>query len=197
MKENNLPQTTNQNELMTVTIPEETIDLFARLSDENAMWIKINDAGFLINDKIIAEIIGIIVNVYLYYVMWVDKKPSKIPFEGQAAPEGYELRCDLKINVQETILGLSLPKTSTKTHLARYIKFLRQSGLRPNDVFTRVRVKGVSSPHGKFNVCVFDSVGGVHDMKAVPASPDPYIIDVPVTEASQPRPVQTSANPWA
>jgi len=193
----NLPETTNQNEMMTITIPEATVDLISRLADENAMWIKITDGGFLFNDKVISEMKGRIISVNPYYVQWIDKKPYKIAYEGQAQPEGYELRCDIKIDVAGTIIGLSLPKTSTKTHLSQYLKFLKASGLRLEDVITRCRVKAVSSPHGRFNVVVFDAVGSINDLKAASASLDQDIIDVPVMEPSQPRPAQASTNPWA
>ena len=67
MEHNNLPQTTIQNDMMNITISEETIDQLERLADENALWGKIVEGGIIINDKVFAEIIGFIISIYLYY----------------------------------------------------------------------------------------------------------------------------------
>jgi hypothetical protein len=185
-------------EFMAIEISQEKLDLLARLADESAVWIKLVEGGFLIDgEKTVRELQGVLVSVNPYYVMWEDKKPHKIPFEGQEAPEGHELRCDIKLNVNGTLIGLSLPKTSTKAHLAQYLKFLKQSGIQINNVVTRVRSKTVTSPHGKFCVAVFDCVGGIDDLQAPPATPDPNIIDIQAMKAETPQPVQTSSNPWA
>lgn len=185
--------------MMNITISEETIDQLERLADENALWGKIVEGGIIINDKVFAEIIGFIISIYLYYVLWADKRPSKIPYKGQDAPEGYELRCDIKLNVDGTVIGLSLPKTSTKAHLSQYLKFLKRSGLQPNRVLTRIRSKAVSSPHGKFHVAVFDCVGSVDDkQRTAPVQKDQNIIDVSATTAETKQPAQPSiSNPWA
>lgn len=195
----NLPLHISKDEIVEVTIPQEKIDLITHLADENAIWVKITDGGFIINDKIIAEIVGIIKNINPYYVLWTDKKPSKIPYEGQDAPDGYELRCDIKMNVDGAVIGLSLSKTSTKAHLAQYLKFLQRSGLQANLVLTRIRSKAVSSPHGKFNVAVFDCIGSVDDMQRTAAArQEQDIIDVTATKAEVKQPTKPSeSNPWA
>lgn len=194
---NNLPQTTNQNNLVNIEIPQEKIDLVAALADENALWIKMNEGNFLYNGKIIPEVQGVIVSINPYYVQWVDKKPEKIPFNGQEVPEGYDLRCDLKLNVNGSIIGLSLAKTSTKTHLAPYLKFLKDSGLKPAGVVTRIRSRVVSSPHGKYSVAVFDCCGAIDDFQeSIPSQEEPPIIDVSTTKKTT-QPVQPSSNPWA
>ena len=183
-------------DFMDIMIPQEKIDLIARLGDENAMWVKIVDGGFLVNgEKVVPELRGVIVSVNPYLVRWTDKRPEKIPFNGQDTPEGYDLRCDLKINIDGTVVGLSLPKTSTKSQLGPYMKFLKNANLLPNRVVTRVRSKSVSSPHGKFNLAVFECLGGLDEIKR-PEGEDPSVFENAAADppaASQPA----SSNPWA
>lgn len=195
-EQKSLPQIMEQNEMITIDIPQQKIDLISNLADENVLWVKTTDGGFMVHDKVIPEITGVIVSITPYYVMWVDKKPTKIEFTGQPQPDGYELRCDLKINVAGTIIGLSLPKTSTKTHLAQYLRFLTKSGWKPNNVITRARVKVVSSPHGKFNIIIFDAVGTINDLRDAPIKTAPDISDISGMETVKPQPEQLSNNAW-
>ena len=193
-KENeNLPQITNQNGLINIEIPEETINLVASMADENAVWPKLTDGGFLLNEKVIPELKGVLAAIRPYYVKWTNKKPEKIPFNGQEAPEGFELKCDIRLNVKGTVIGLSLAKTSIKAHLSPYLKFLKNSGLKPYEVITRIRSKAVSSSHGKFNVAIFDCCGTVVDIpESTPIQEEQPIIDVGTIKET-PQPV----HPWA
>ena len=94
------------------------------------------------NDKIISEMCGRIIRIILYGVKWSDKKPDKIPFDpGKDLPEGYEPRCDLFIEVGKQVIGISLSKTSLKYHFSPYVRNLKNNGLRPEDVISRLRVK--------------------------------------------------------
>lgn len=193
----NLPSTTNQNEFTSIAIPEEKINLVAALADENAMWVKLTDGGFLVNgEKVVSELKGILAAINPYWIKWEEKRPTKIPYNGQDAPEGFELRCDIKMDIDGTVIGLSLPKTSTKLHLSQYLKFLKNSGLNPNQVITRVRSKAISSPHGRFNVAIFDAVGDIGEQKPITHQVGAEVIDVPTIKTA-PRPVQASSNPWA
>lgn len=185
-------QLADQNELINIEIPNETIDRIAALADENALWVKLTEGGFIVNgEKVIPELKVVMIGVNPYYVRWVDKKPEKIPYEDQKAPDGFELRCDIKMNIAGTVIGLSLPKTSTKSQLSQYISFLKKNNLRPNQVITQIRSKAVSSPHGKFNVAVFDCEGPVENYrKPAPVQAEP--------EAGKPTPpVRKVPHAWA
>lgn len=184
-------------DFMDITIPQEKIDLIARLGDENAVWVKITDGGFLFGgEKVIPELRGVVVSVNPYFVRWTDKRPEKIPFNGQDTPEGYDLRCDLKINIDGTVVGLSLPKTSTKSQLGPYMKFLKNANLLPNRVITRIRTKPVSSRNGKFNIAIFECLGGIDEVGRPAANTDAPVFDI--SGADPPvNPEASASNPWA
>jgi hypothetical protein len=198
--ENHLAPLSGQ-ELIEIVIPEEKINLMAHLADENAKWLKIVDGGFLVDgEKVVPELQGVLIDYTPYFVRWVDKKPTKIAFEveGQEPPEGYELRCDLRIDIAGTIIGLSLAKTSTKAYFSKYVKFLKNSGLQSHQVITRVRSKTVSSSHGKYNVAVFDCIGPAGTRQRPESSQaDRDIIDVTAPAPTEPNPVDQQVNPWA
>jgi hypothetical protein len=160
-------------DLVTVNIPKETIDEVIKIGDDVAMWSKVVDGGFSINDKIITEYDGIILGINLYCVRWENKQPHKIPniLKEEDIPEGYERRADLKILVDGQIIGISLPKSSLKYQLSPYLRYLRNCGLKPNDVVTRLKSKQVSNSYGTFNVVVFEMLGSAKNVAAKKVEP--------------------------
>ena len=131
-----------------VKISDDVIEAVAAIGDQVALWVKIVETGFLLNDKVIPEISGRIINMNLHYVKWTDKKPDKIPFDlGKELPEGYESRLDLFVEVDGQVVGISLPKSSLKYHLSPYVRNLKNNGLRPEDVISRLRVKQVTNKY--------------------------------------------------
>jgi len=148
-------------ELTTVNIPDEIIEEIISIGGDSVMWSKLVDGGFLINEKTIPAIEGIIFRIHPYMVRWDNKRPHKIPNipNDEVIPEGYERRVDLKVLVDGQLLGLSLSKSSIKFQLSPYLRYLKNSGLRPEDVVTRLKSKQVSNVHGTFNVVVFEMLG--------------------------------------
>ena len=145
-------------EITTVTIPDETIEKIISIGDGTAIWAKLVDGGFSINDKIITEMKGVICGINPYLVKWENKQPHKIQHisDDDKIPPGYERRVDLRILVDEQIVGISLAKSSFKYQLSPFLRYLRNCGLRPENVVTRLRSKQVSNVHGTFNVVVFE-----------------------------------------
>jgi len=136
----------------------------------------------------------ILVAIEPYYVKWVGKQPEKIAFQGQEAPPEFSLRCDIRMLVDGVLVGISLSKSSTKSQLSQYLKFLKKSGFRPNQVVTRVRSKTVANPHGRFPLAIFDCIGTVEDLQK-PAAVDVTPIRV---ETEPPKAAQAASNnPWA
>ena len=190
----------SENHNLVVDIPDDVIEAVAAIGDQVALWVKIVETGFLLNDKVIPEISGRIINMNLHYVKWTDKKPHKIPFDlGKELPEGYESRLDLFVEVDGQVVGISLPKSSLKYHLSPYVRNLKNNGLRPEDVISRLRVKQVTNKYGSFNVVIFDAVDKVPE--PIPVTPPPVVNQAPDSSPPQQPGSATQAadpsNPWA
>jgi hypothetical protein len=109
--------------LVPVSIPDETIEQIISMGNNVAMWGKLVDNGISINNKTIAEARGIIIDIHQYLVKWDNKQPHKIAnvVNDEDIPEGYERRVDLKILIDDQIVGISLAKSSFKYQLAPYL----------------------------------------------------------------------------
>ncbi|MEI7636222.1 MAG: hypothetical protein WCJ37_02875 [Syntrophus sp. (in: bacteria)] len=185
--------TTNKNNSsVNIEIPDEALDAIERLSNNNLVWIKPSEGGFLMNDEIVPEIMGVIVGVFPHYAKWIGNKPEKIPFTGQEAPDGFILHTDLKIDVGGGFIGLSLATTSTKAYLSPYLNLLRQSGLRPNEVLTQFKVKSVLGKQRTFNVVAFALIKSLRDEQQNQYKPETATPSL-ATPAS---PLKSTANPW-
>ncbi len=186
--------TNKNNNSVNIEIPDEALDLIERLSDKNLVWIKPSDGGFLMNNEIVPEIMGVIVGVFPHYAKWTGNKPEKIPFSGQDAPDGFTLHTDLKIDIGGGgLIGLSLATTTTKSYLSPYLKSLRQSGLRPNEALTQLKVKSVPGKQRTFNVVNFTLIKSLRDEQQNQYNPE-IATPSPVTPVASPK---STANPWA
>jgi hypothetical protein len=175
-----------------INIPDETIDEIITIGDDAAVWAKLVDSGFLINDKTIPTIEGIIYQIHPYLVRWEGKQPHKIPHvsNDEEIPDGYERRVDLKVLVDGQLIGLSLSKSSVKYQLSLYLKYLKSNGLRPELVLTRLLSKKVSNVHGTFNVVVFEMLGSAKNTTVKKVEPfngpdQGAELTVPPTEGEQ------------
>ncbi len=196
MNTENIPATIPQNETVELSIPQEKIDLISALAELDKKWIKLTEGGFVLakDEKFLPELVGVIRQMRPYYVRWStdNKTPEKIEYSGQPAPEGFDLRCDLTLEIDGALYGLSLAKSSTKHHLAAYTNALKKNGLKPDQVVTRIRSKSITTSNGKFSIAIFEPVSGIG---APIQKPEPIKPVVDVT----PRPQQqaTASNPWA
>jgi len=144
------------------TIPDESIGHVIELSEDIAIWCKPIPGGFQFTnqDKTIPEIIGYMVGIVPYLINFDsgDRAPAKLPHVASdlEIPEGYSRRCDVKIKTADQIIGLSLAPSSVKYQLSPYLKYLRNQGLRPEQVPTRLTSRTVSNNMGSFQVVVFE-----------------------------------------
>ena len=146
----------------TPSIPDQTIEDVIALADDTCQWCKLVTGGFkFINqDKIAPEIIGRMMSIKPYLIDFDqgDRLPAKKPHvkDDIQIPEGYFRRCDVKLSADGQLLGLSLAPSSMKWQLSPYLKYLKNQGLRPDEVITRIRSKQASNIQGTFNVAVFE-----------------------------------------
>lgn len=153
--------TTEQN---LPAIADENIDAVIEMSDDATTWAKLVDGGFEFANqgKIVPEFVGRLVAVTPYLINFDagDRLPAKKPHvkDDIDIPEGYSRRCDVKVDVGQALVGISLAPSSMKFQLSPYLKYLKNQGLRPEEVMTRVTSKRVSNQMGTFNVAVFELV---------------------------------------
>jgi hypothetical protein len=147
-------------------IPDENLEAVIDMSDDLAVWSKLVPGGlqFPSQDKIIPEVTGRLIQVTPYLINFDlgDRLPAKKPHvrDDIEIPEGYSRRCDIKLDAGGQVIGLSLAPSSMKFQLSPYLKYLKNQGLRPEDVVTRVTSKQVSNNMGTFQVAVFEMVDG-------------------------------------
>jgi len=145
-------------------IPDENIKSIIDLSDDIAIWCKLVPGGFQFANqgKIVEELVGQVVSINPYLINFDagDRLPAKKPHvkEDTQIPEGYSRRCDIKIITGGQVVGISLAPSSMKFQLSPYLKYLKNQGLRPEDVITRITSKQVSNNMGTFQVAVFETV---------------------------------------
>jgi hypothetical protein len=148
------------------SIPDESIHQVIKLSDDLAIWAKLVVGGFQFanQDKIVPEIIGTLVQIQPYLINFDagDRLPAKKPHveSDLDIPEGYSRRCDIKLLTSGQVVGISLAPSSMKFQLSPYLKYLRNQGLRPEEVLTRVTSRQVSNNMGTFQVAVFEVADG-------------------------------------
>lgn len=165
--------TKESRDLVTIDISEDTIEEIIAIGNDVAIWAKVVDGGFSANDKTVPEIIGNICGISPYLVKWEGKQPHKIPHvvDDSEIPEGYERRVDLKILIDGQIVGVSLSKSSFIFQLSPYIRHLKNNGLRPEDVVTRLRTKQVSNLQFSFNIVIFEMLGSTKNATAKKVGP--------------------------
>jgi hypothetical protein len=160
----------NRREENALIIPDENLDQCLRLADDVTMWAKLDKGGNGIvidsQGKILPEIKGKLVSIQPYLVRFNESSPEKIPHvdDELQIPSGFERRCDLKIDCGGTLIGLSLAKSSFKFQLCPYLKHLRNLGLRPEEITTRIRTRMASNHLGSWPIAVFDLAGGEHEV---------------------------------
>jgi hypothetical protein len=147
-------------------IPDESIDSVIEMSDDIAIWCKPVRGGFQFanQDKIVPELVGKLVSITPYLINFDegDRQPAKLPHvkTDVEIPEGYSRRCDIKILAGGQVIGISLAPSSMKFQLSPYLKYLKNQGLRPEQVTTRITSKQVSNQMGTFQVTVFEMTNG-------------------------------------
>jgi hypothetical protein len=151
----------------TPMIKEEDINAVIRLSDNTCIWCKLVDGGFKFDnqDKIIPELVGRIVEVTPYLIDFDsgDRPPPRLPHveSDLEIPQGYARRTDIKIEIANSggnVIGLSLALSSAKYQLSPYFRHLKNRGLKPDEVVTRITSRQASNPSGTFSVAVFELV---------------------------------------
>lgn len=66
-------------DMVVFNIPDETIEEIIAISDNAEVWAKVADGGFLISEKILPSLVGIIYGIHPYLIKWEEKQPTKIP----------------------------------------------------------------------------------------------------------------------
>nr|BDD45664.1 hypothetical protein 12 [Desulfobacterales bacterium] len=157
-------------------IPNDKLDEVIDLSGDQTSWVKPVEGGFKLvkEDKYVKTLTGRIVDVTLYLMKFEDSGPTKMPHvkDDLQIPEGFERRCDVKLDVGGQLIGLSLAPSSAKYHLSPYLKFLRNQGLRPEDVVTTVTSRRASNDKGSWSVACFEAVSDPQTEPGSDKSPD-------------------------
>ena len=162
-------------DVVTVSIPDEKIEEVLQTgSDSDVLWAKFNPSGFVLNNHTLPELQGILFHIHPHLLRFNGKTPEKLPnvLRDEDIPEGFERRCDIKIQLQECKVGLSLPKTSFY-QLKPYLKYLTNKGLRPEQVVTRFRTRSQTNQHGTFAVVVFELLKIIDDAGDLPSDGGP------------------------
>jgi hypothetical protein len=159
---NNQALVTREGFMVAVEIDPETIRQVISISDDDVLWLKISEAGFHADDTFMAqELNGVILNAKAYWIQWTPgQPPDKIPFRTMDdQPQGYELRCDLKVKLLDgELVGLSLAPSSCRS-FSRYARRLTAMRLQLGDVVTIFRTRAVSNKMGqKFSIVDFDFI---------------------------------------
>lgn len=176
--------------LVVIRIPDERIDQIINLGEDSTFWLKVSSGGFVANDRVIPQLIGIITDIVPYFVRWEGKVPTKIPISDQI-PDGFEIRCDIKVLVDGQVVGISLSKSTVRYQLSPYIRSLKNSGVKPEEVFSRLRVKQATNAYGTFNVVIFECVG-----PAKTTGPPNQVPPAPVTEVASESSKSAKQDPW-
>jgi hypothetical protein len=180
-------------DIVTVSIPDEKIEEILQTGGgSDVLWVKFNTSGFVLNDRTLPELQGVLFHIYPHLIRFEGKTPRKEPnvIRDEDIPEGFERRCDIKIQLRECKVGLSLPKTSFY-QLKPYVKHLKNQGLRPEQVVTRLRTRPQTNQHGTFAIIVFELLKIINNPDDHPSDGS---LDTPRgTEGGSPE----GDNPWA
>ena len=170
----------------TPMIKEEDINAVIRLSDNTCIWSKLVDGGFKFDnqDKIISELVGRLVEIRPYLIDFDsgERPPPRLPHveSDLEIPQGYIRRTDIKIeaaNSGGSVIGLSLAFSSAKYQLSPYLRHLKNQGLKPDEVVTRITSRQASNPSGTFSVAVFELIDHKKDPSGSP--PDQGVSALP------------------
>jgi hypothetical protein len=157
-------------------IDEDTLDQLCSLAGHEKVYAKLTTAGFALNtdpDSPVPTLRGIITNAKPGYIRFggQGEMPEKLDLDEmtpeEAEAEGFDLRLDLELQVNGTLVGLSLPKSSAM-RFSRYTQWLRGAGLNPSDVATELKAVKATNRHGTFAVCTFTAVERLGDQNEVP-----------------------------
>jgi hypothetical protein len=179
--------------VVTISIPDEKIEEILQTGgDSDILWVKFNPSGFVLNDRTLPELQGVILDIHPHLIRFEGKTPEKLPntIRDEDIPEGFERRCDIKMQLHECKIGLSLPKTSF-FQLKPYVRYLTNKGLRPEEVVTRMHTQSRSNQYGTFSVIVFECLRAIEEPG--PGSPQATRVNQEGSEDSAPVP----GNPWA
>jgi len=154
---NTKPSNTEDQNLISADVPEDVVNRIASYGKGASLWGRLCEEGFRLNDKIHPELRGYITRMRDKLVKFENSKPieMEIPDNGDIPP-GYRIRVDLNLLVEDQAIGLSLPESSVKYRLSPYIEALRDAGLKPSAVMTRLWVETVQGKRGKFLVVCFE-----------------------------------------
>lgn len=176
---------------VSVAIPQEMVEAVAAMADDQTLWVKVTQFGFSYGEKVVPEIRGRMIQIKPYLIKFegTGKPPIKKPHvaDEKDIPEGFERRCDIKIDVGNwQIIGVSLSKSSFLFGLAPYLKSLINQGLNPSDVITVMQTRGVTNQKGQFAVVNFFYIAD-----------DTSPLDPAPAEVVHQAATQSANNPWA
>ncbi len=153
---------TTEGRMLAVKIDPDTIESIISISDDDVLWLKIAEGGFLDGDDFLtAELRGIVFDIKPYWIRWnIGEPPEKIPFRSMDdQPEGFELRTDLKIKLlDDELVGLSLAPSSSR-NFSRYMRRLQGLRLPISEIVTSFSTRAVvNKQKQKFTILDFDFI---------------------------------------
>ncbi len=152
---------TQTGDLVEMKIDAEAARQIISITDDDVLWVKPIEAGFSAGDNIIPELRGVIFDTKVYWIHWpVTGAPEKVPFTSMdEQPEGFELRCDIKMAlVDGELVGLSLAPSSARS-FSRYMRRLQSARLPIDEVVTVARTRAVTNKNKqKFVIVDFEPV---------------------------------------
>lgn len=192
----NVPAIKEETELVTVTIPDESLDAAASVAPEG-FFAAITENGIYYKsfDHTVPSITGRIVGIETYLGKFEGGVLSKLPLS-HPFPDGYQARMELTIQDPEKTTLLSLSPTSA-TAAGTFFRHLKNSGIRPENVLVKVEtVPRTSKQGGRYGVAVFSIVGTMESLSS-PLAPE--IVQAAVeTALSVPSAMPANLkNPWA
>lgn len=147
---------------IAVRITPDIVEQVVSITNDDVVWLKIAENGFLEGEEpLCTELRGTIFDATPYWIRWTAAGPPEKLLYRQMAdqPEGFELRCDLKIRASHgELIGLSLAPSSARS-FSRYVRRLQALRLDPADVVTVLSTRTVTNKKAqRFTVVVFDFV---------------------------------------
>ena len=153
---------TTDGRMVNIKIDPEIVESVISISDDDVLWLKIAEGGFLDGDNFMApEIRGIVFDIKPYWIKWnIGEPPEKIPFRSMDdQPEFFELRTDLKVSlIDGELVGLSLAPSSSR-NFSRYMRRLQSMRLPISEVITVFTTRAVvNKQKQKFVMLDFDVI---------------------------------------
>ena len=189
----NVPATKEETELVTVTIPDESLEAAASVAPEGFFAAVTEDGIYYKSlDVTVPSITGRIVTIDTYLGKFEGGNLSKIPLGPQPFPEGYQARMELAIWDPEKVTLLSLSPTSASA-AGSFFRHLKNSGIRPENIWVKISaIPRTSRQGGRYGVAAFTIVNG---MPPSDSGPNPTIIQAAVETVSAAQPAH-AGNPW-